>query len=118
MGIIRGDLTTLSGIISEPVSMRRQSKAEGDVVSAWCCKILLVSIYGAMGGKHGVLSSKTCAQITNDQPHFVYMNSAGKERKILVGKSGVLEDVNNKWVVGRIKREADTMLSCVGLNMF
>ena len=64
MGIIRGGRTILSDIISELVLLRKESKMDGDTVSAWCCKILLVSIYGAMGSKHGVLSSKTCAQIT------------------------------------------------------
>jgi len=57
MGIVRGPPTILSLIISELIKLRRESKTEGDVASAWCCKILLVSSYCAMGSKHGVLSS-------------------------------------------------------------
>ena len=32
-------------------------------LESWCRKILLVNIYGVMGSKHGVLCSKTCAEI-------------------------------------------------------
>lgn len=44
------------------ISLRSNFKSVGDTVSAWTFKILLVSMYGAMGSKHGIMSSKTCAE--------------------------------------------------------
>ncbi len=64
LGVVRGGATVLTLIIKELMNSRSKARKDGDVIVASCYKILLVSIYGAMGSKHGVLSSKTCAQIT------------------------------------------------------
>ena len=64
IGIIKGGNTLLSNIIDVFISMRTKAKTNGDQITAWAFKILLVSAYGAMGSKHGIISSKTCAEAT------------------------------------------------------
>lgn len=70
IGIIRGEATMLSEIIQSLISIRSAFKDVGDTVSAWAFKILLVSIYGAMGSKHGIMASKTCAEATTCAARF------------------------------------------------
>lgn len=64
MSVERGGPTMLSVIIDELISNRNKAKKSGQADRSWAYKLLLVSVYGAMGSKHGVISSKTCAEIT------------------------------------------------------
>lgn len=63
MCVKRGGPTLLTAIIDELISKRKKAKSSGDTARAWSYKMLLVSIYGAMGSRHGVISSKLCAKI-------------------------------------------------------
>jgi DNA polymerase elongation subunit (family B) len=64
IGVIKGAPTMLSGIIDELVSMRRHARKEGDEIAAEGIKVLSNSIYGSMASRHGIMSSKTCAEAT------------------------------------------------------
>ena len=64
IGVTAGTPTMLSGIIDELVSMRRHARREGDEIAAEGIKVLSNSIYGSMASRHGIMSSKTCAEAT------------------------------------------------------
>lgn len=64
MSVKRGGPTMLSVIVDDLMSKRKMAKKLGQNDRAWAYKLLLVSVYGAMGSRHGVISSKTCAEIT------------------------------------------------------
>lgn len=63
MCVKRGGNTMLSTIIDVLILGRKRAKAEGDDIRAWSNKLLVVSIYGVMGSRHGAISSVTCARI-------------------------------------------------------
>jgi len=64
LSITRSGPTMLTAIIDELINKRKKAKADGNSDRAWAYKLLLVSVYGAMGSRHGIISSKTCAEIT------------------------------------------------------
>ena len=70
IAVLQGDPTMLSNIIGELISMRLSAKMDKDANTAWAFKQLLVSIYGAMGSKHGIISSVTCAEATTCAARF------------------------------------------------
>lgn len=63
MCVKKGPHTILNVIIDELIRKRKEAKASGDTARAWSNKMLVVSCYGAMGSRHGAISSKTCAEI-------------------------------------------------------
>lgn len=64
MAVEIGPPTMLSVIIDDLITNRKKAKNNGQLDRSWAYKLLLVSVYGTMGSKHGVISSKTCAEIT------------------------------------------------------
>lgn len=54
----------------------------------------------------------------NGMPHYIYWDSNGIMRTMLVDNSNMKVDVSKKWVVGRIRMAADSILMCAGLNTF
>ena len=62
--VIRSGPTMLSAIIDDLIDKRKKAKLDGNLDRSWAYKLLLVSVYGAMGSRHGIISSKTCAEIT------------------------------------------------------
>lgn len=70
MCVIKSGPTMLSAIIDELITKRKDAKFSGNEDRAWAYKLLLVSVYGAMGSKHGIISSKTCAEITTYAARF------------------------------------------------
>lgn len=53
----------LGSIIKNLIRLRKESENEA---MKWGFKILLVSIYGSMGSRHGIISSRTCAAATTN----------------------------------------------------
>ena len=64
MCVKKGRQTMLTVIIDDLINKRKIAKMNKQEDRSWAYKLLLVSVYGAMGSRHGVLSSKTCAEIT------------------------------------------------------
>lgn len=64
MAVELGPPTMLSLIIDDLIANRKKAKNDKQMDRSWAYKLLLVSVYGAMGSRHGVISSKTCAEIT------------------------------------------------------
>ena len=62
--VVKGGPTMLTVIINDLINKRKEAKRLKQEDRSWAYKLLLVSVYGAMGSRHGVLSSKTCAEIT------------------------------------------------------
>jgi DNA polymerase elongation subunit (family B) len=74
IAVVQGGPTMLSKIIDRLIQLRKIAKANGDDITSWTFKILLVSIYGAMGSKHGIMASKTCAEATTCAGRFFVRN--------------------------------------------
>ncbi|KAL9631170.1 MAG: hypothetical protein Q9164_006031 [Protoblastenia rupestris] len=59
ISVERGGLTMLRVIIDELISDRKKAKRDGQTDRSWAYKLFLVNVCGAIGSKHGVISSKT-----------------------------------------------------------
>jgi DNA polymerase elongation subunit (family B) len=54
----------------------------------------------------------------NGQPHYVYIDSNGKEQAILVDIGIKVMDVSKKWVTDRVKMAINRVLKCLDMNTF
>lgn len=59
----KGTKTMLTLILDELIEERKRAKKNGDVSKAWAYKMLTVSVFGSLGSRHAIVSSKTCAEI-------------------------------------------------------
>ncbi|KAI6986063.1 hypothetical protein KC359_g8924 [Hortaea werneckii] len=63
MCVKKGPVTILNAIIDGLINSRKVAKEEGDQIRAAANKLCTVSIFGSLGSRHGIISSKTCAEI-------------------------------------------------------
>ena len=70
IAVIKGEPTMLSEIIEMLTTLRREAQREGNEVAAEGIKVLSNGIYGSMTSRHGILSSKTCAEATKCAARF------------------------------------------------
>lgn len=105
ISVLQKGPTMLSNIISELVLLRKKAKNDKDEITAWTFEILLVSIYGAMESKHGIMSSKTCAEATTRAAMFFLKNmiavTVAKGYKVIYGDT----DSIFAWVEGSTEIE-------------
>ncbi|KAK5162688.1 uncharacterized protein LTR77_011241 [Saxophila tyrrhenica] len=121
IAVVQGGPTMLSEIIENLISLRASAKKNRDDVTAWAFKVLLVSIYGAMGSKHGILASETCAEATTCAARYFLRNmigvTEGEGNKVIYGDT----DSIFAWVKGvtesdcmdeaeRLKKAIDTSM--------
>ena len=99
IAVVRGEPTMLSEIIEALVSMRKEAREEGDEIAAEGIKILTNSIYGSMASRHGIISSKTCAEATTCAARIFLRNMIA-----------VAEANGSKVVYG----DTDSIMPCVG----
>lgn len=64
IAVVQGEQTIVGDIVTMLISMRKEAIAKGDDVAAGEYKFLVNAIYGSMASRHGILSSKTCAEAT------------------------------------------------------
>jgi len=105
LAVVYGADTILGQIIFKLISLRKVAKLNKDEIPAWTFKILLVSIYGAIGSKHGIISSKTCAEVTTCAARYFLKNIiAVTERK---GYRVIYRDTDSifAWVKGADETE-------------
>lgn len=63
MCIKKGGPTALTVIIDTLIKLRKDAKSSGDGDRAFCFKTMLTSIFGMLGSRHAIISSKLCAAI-------------------------------------------------------
>jgi DNA polymerase elongation subunit (family B) len=80
MCVVKGTPTMLSVIIDDLIRKRKKTKSDGQPDKACAYKLLLVSVDGSMPNRYGIISSKTCAEITTYLARYYLrpMNRAAK----------------------------------------
>lgn len=64
LAVQRGPPTITNVLLDYLISGRKRAKAIKDSDRASALKLLTTSVFGAFGSRHGIISSKTCAEIT------------------------------------------------------
>lgn len=105
IAVVQGGPTMLGQIIDRLVSLTKKAKSNKDNITSCTFKIFLVSIYGAIGSKHGIMASKTCVEATTCAARCFLRNVIGvTERhgyKVIYGET----DSTFAWVKGTTEDE-------------
>lgn len=120
ISVLQGEETLLGEMIGMLIDLRSNARKEASkyptnsidwrrwTVLGQCYKLLLVSVYGATGGKHSILSSRVCAEAITCAARYYVKNM------IRVSEEGgcavVYGDTDSifPWVGGKTKEECDT----------
>ncbi|XP_044715186.1 DNA polymerase family B domain-containing protein [Hirsutella rhossiliensis] len=119
ISVLQGEETLLGEMIGMLIQMRTSAKKEASryptdtiewrrwTVLGQCYKLLLVSVYGATGGKHSILSSRVCAEAITCAARYYVKNMISVSESS--GCTVVYGDTDSifPWVGGKTRDECD-----------